>query len=75
MEQTVIRYWNKKLNLGMVDWRTVYMLGNEPILLKPEVYKGSLVYRVPGTSKRFRYIDFKTGAVKKKIIINHNLPF
>ena len=59
----------------MVDWRTVYLLNKEPVLLKPEVYKGSLVYRMPGSSKRWRYADFKTGAVKKKIVINHNLPF
>ena len=75
MEQTVIRYWNKKLNLGMVDWRTVYLLDKEPVLLKPEVYKGILVYRMPGTSRRIRYADFTTGVVKKKIIIDHNLPF
>ena len=75
MEQTVIRYWNKKLNMGMVDWRTVYLLGREPVLLKPEVYKGALIYRIPGTSKRFSYADFKAGAVKKRIIINHYLPF
>ena len=75
MEQTVIRYWNKKLNLGMVDWRTVYFLNKEPVLLKPEVHKGALIYRIPGTSKRFSYADFKANAVKKRIIINHHLPF
>jgi hypothetical protein len=75
MEQTVIRYWNKKLNLGMVDWRTVYLLVEEPVLLKAEVYKGALVYRLPGTTRRFRYMDFKAGAVKKRIVIYHNLPF
>ena len=75
MEQTIIKYWNKKLNLGMVDWRTVYLLDKEPILLTAEVYKGRLAYRIPGTSKRFLYVNFKSGAVKKKIVINHNLPF
>ena len=75
MEQTVIRYWNKKLNLGMVDWRTVYFLNKEPVLLKPEVHKGALIYCIPGTSKRFSYADFKANAVKKKITIDHHLPF
>ena len=75
MEQTVIRYWNKKLNLGMVDGRTVYLLGREPVLLKPEVHKGALTYRIPGSSKRFSYSNFKANAVKKIIIINHYLPF
>jgi hypothetical protein len=75
MEQTAIRYWNKKLNLGMVDWRTVYFLNKEPVLLKPEAHKGALIYRIPGTSKRFRYAYCKAKAVKKKIIINHNISF
>jgi hypothetical protein len=39
MDQTVIRYWKKKLNLEMVDWRTVYLLGQKTYSLKSEIFR------------------------------------
>jgi hypothetical protein len=40
-----LKYWNEKLQVGLKDWRTAYLLEKEPVLLTPEVYKGNLVYR------------------------------
>jgi hypothetical protein len=64
MEQTVIRYWNKKLNLGMVDWRTVYLLSREPSF-KTEIYNGTLVYHLSALQKDFDIQILKQGCEKE----------
>jgi hypothetical protein len=47
-----LNYLNSGLNIGLVDWRNVYFLSPELIKLQPEVYKGMLIYRKKGSSKR-----------------------
>ena len=59
MEQVILRFWNGKLKIGMADWRTIYLLHDGPVKLIPETYKGNLVYRLPGSTKRFSYASFK----------------
>jgi hypothetical protein len=58
MEQKIIfRYLNAKLKIGMIDLMTVYLLSPNLKILLPEVYKGKLVYRIKGSSKRMRLPD------------------
>lgn len=75
MEQIVLRYWNKNLNIALADWRTVFLLNTESIRLIPEVYKGNLVYRVPKSFKRFSYTDIKKNLVRKQIVLKIYTPF
>lgn len=75
MEQVVLKYWNEKLQIGLKDWRTAYLLHKEPVLLTPEVYKGNLVYRARGSFRRYSYREIKQGIIKKKQIIIIHLPF
>lgn len=48
----------------MVDVRRVYKMGHEPVLLREEVYHGTLVYRVKGTFRRISYDQLKKGLIK-----------
>ena len=75
MEQVILKYWNEKLKIGLKDWRTAYLLDREPIELITEVYKGNLVYRQRGSTKRFNYKKVKKGIVKKIQVIKFELPF
>ena len=62
MKRTIqFRFYNQRLNLGVVDIKQVYQLGPEPIRLHPEVYRGKLVYRAKGSSHRISYDQLKRG--------------
>jgi len=75
MEQIILKYWNEKMKIGLTNWKVVYLIDNEPIELLPEVYKGNLVYRQRGSSKRYSYKKLKKGFVKKLHVIPLELPF
>lgn len=59
MEQIILRFWNEKLKVGMNDWKTVYLFDINMVQLIREVYKGSLVYRIPQSSKCISYKTIK----------------
>ena len=73
MEQMVqklqLKYINKELKVGMVNWKQVYLLHPVITPLRPEVDKGRLVYRAKGTSKRISYAQIKKGLVKENVWI------
>jgi hypothetical protein len=75
MEQVVLKYWNERLHIALGDWRTIYLLEKGLVSLIPEVYKGTLVYRAKGSSRRYSYKEIKKGIVKRKLVINIHLPF
>ena len=75
MEQIICHYWNEELKIALADVKTAYLLDSGWTLLKTEVYKGLLVYRLPGSSKRFSYNRVKEKLIKKKIVISVHLPF
>jgi len=75
MEQIIIRFYNDKSGIGIAGWKTVYQLKPKITSLIPEVYKGKLIYRSKGSSKRYSYASIKKGLVKKQMIINIQLPF
>ncbi len=62
-------YFNPALNIVFNDWKTVYLLEGEPVLLKPFVHRSALVYRVPKTGKRISYKSIKHGLLKQKKVV------
>ena len=68
------RYYNQRLNLGMVDVKNVYDLKAEPVRLQPEVYRGKLVYRAKGSQHRISYDQLKQGLIKKIFAVEDEVP-
>jgi hypothetical protein len=68
------RYYNERLKLGMVDIKNVYQLEPELMLLYIEVYRGKLVYRAKGSSRRISYEQVKKGLVKKSFSVEEEVP-
>ena len=75
MEQKIqLNYINVKLQIGMVNWKEVYLLHPHIVRLIPEVDKGRLVYRAKGVAKRLSYSQIKRGLIKKSVIIKEEVP-
>ena len=54
MEQKIeLKYINHQLQVGLKDWRNVYLLYPKVVILIPEVYKGNLTYRVKGRKREY----------------------
>ncbi|MBD0278005.1 MAG: hypothetical protein ICV81_08590 [Flavisolibacter sp.] len=75
MEQKVkLNYINIQLQIGMVNWKQVYLLYPQVTPLMPEVDKGRLVYRAKGSAKRISYAQIKRGLKKKIVWIKEDVP-
>lgn len=75
MEQKIqLTYVDLQLQIGLKDWRTVYLLHPKVIPLIPEVYKGNLVYRAKGSAKRIPDAQIKAGLTKRKITVKVQVP-
>ena len=73
----IIKYINEQLNIGLEDWQTAWLLTRPfPVKLFTETYRGALVFRQYGKSKRVSYKKLKKHLQKKNIIIEEEkLPF
>lgn len=72
MKNIILKYYNPTLKIAVGKWNQAYLIGADKakaIELIPEYYKGCLVYRVPGTSKRFSYKTVKASLIVKNITI------
>ncbi|MDB5199253.1 MAG: hypothetical protein JWO92_1216 [Chitinophagaceae bacterium] len=66
MEQNInFKYLNAQLNIGVVDLKNVYLISPTFQKLLREVYKGKLVFRIKGSSKRISYNRIKKNLVRK----------
>jgi len=74
-QKILLKYLNAQLNIGMFDFKKVYLLSPIAIKLIPEVYKAELVFRIKGSTKRISYSQIKKGLVSKNFYIEENLPF
>ena len=74
VEKVQLRYLNQDLNIGLVSVKQAYFLLPEPTLLLTEVYRGKLVYRLKGSSKRFSYDQVKKALKKTTMTLHFNLP-
>lgn len=71
------QYINTPLNIGLVSWKEAWLL-SKPFLQKlfTEHYRGALVFREPGTSRRIAYKKIKKDLQRKRIVIEEEpLPF
>jgi len=67
LQEIKIRYFNESLQIGLVNWREVYLLKPQIIKLNVEVDEGRLVYRATGSNRRISYKRLKKGLKKKNI--------
>ncbi len=76
MTKTIeLKYINERLQIGLADVKHAYLLTPSLTPLIAEVYKGNLVYRAKGTTRRISYKEVKKGLVKRRVVIVENLPF
>jgi hypothetical protein len=71
------KYVDRKHNIGFVNWNEAWLLCSPyPVKMLTEIYRGSLVFRIPGTSKRIGYKTLKNNLERKEIVIKEEpLPF
>ena len=71
------KWVDEEHKIGLVKWNEAWLLNAPyPLKLVTEVYRGSLVFRVPKTSKRFSYKTLKRFLARKEIIIKEEpMPF
>ena len=81
MEKLVLKYYNPVLKIALGKWNQAYLISannGKHINLLPEYYKGYLVYRIRGSSKRISYKQLKTHLFLKRTIIiieDFKMPF
>ena len=73
-EKIKLRYINEKLQVGLVDLKTAYLLAPCLKPLVAEIYKGNLVYRAKGSTKRISYNLLKKGLKKTTKVIEWEVP-
>ncbi len=62
-------YLNPQLNIAFNNWQLMYLSVPPYHRLFPEVHRGNLVYRLPGSSKRISYAQIKKGVQKKSTVV------
>jgi len=65
VQQIVLKYYHPELNIGLNNRKEVYLLSDPSVLLKAEVSRGNLVYRLPGSSSRTSYRQLKAGLIRE----------
>jgi len=71
------KWVDEQHKIGLVEWNEAWLLASPfPLKLLTEIYKGSLVFRIPRTSRRFGYKTLKKHLRKKEIVTKEEpLPF
>lgn len=81
MQKIILKYFNPDMNIALGKWNEAYLIPGKqfaPVQLKPEYYKGALVYRLPGSCKRFSYKKIKARLQRKDTVIFYEafiMPF
>ncbi len=78
LEEIVISHFHPVYNIGLQDIRNAWLLNKPPVKLTTTTYRGSPIFRIPGSGKRISYRTLKKGLVKKTIVISlpvNLLPF
>ncbi len=74
LQEIRIKYFNETLQIGVVNWREVYLLKPRLEKLFVEVDKGRLVYRAKGSARRISYKLLKKGLKKKSFAVFEEVP-
>lgn len=72
-EEVIIKYFHPGYNIGLQDVRNAWLLEKKPLKLTTAIYRGSLIFRIPGSGKRISYLTLKKGLIKRTIILR--LPY
>jgi hypothetical protein len=49
-EEIIISHFYPDYNIGLQDIRSAWLLTDPPIKLKTTIYRGNLIYRIPGSA-------------------------
>ena len=71
--KVTFRYYNPVLKLAFNSWNEVYLLAEQPVLLKTGIHRSCLVYRMPQTGKRISYKKIRQGLLKQDIVLEFEL--
>jgi len=74
LQEIKINYFNESLQIGMVNWREVYLLKPRIIKMNVEVDERRLVYGATGSNKRISYKILKRGLKKRSFSIFEEMP-
>ena len=74
VERVKLGYFNEGLQIGFVSINEAYLLLHVSALLSVEVYRGKLVYRVKGSSRRISYQRLKSGLRKTSRLLEREVP-
>ncbi|HUP12971.1 MAG TPA: hypothetical protein VM187_12180, partial [Niastella sp.] len=74
IQRLFFRYTNPDLNIGLNNWREVYLLEPAPLQLFPEVYRGKLMYRAKGSHNRIPYNKIKDGLLRRAAYLETDVP-
>ena len=64
-EKISIRHFHPGLNIGVQDVRNMWLLCNTPVKPVVGLHRGTLVFRIPGSTKRISYQALKKGLIKR----------
>jgi hypothetical protein len=78
----ICKYYNPNLKIALGKWNQAFFIPTDvhlkPVALVPEYYRGALVFRLPGSSKRISYKLLKKNlvpAVTEIVVNDFILPF
>ncbi len=74
-DEVIIRHFHPGYNIGLQDIRNAWLLHRSPVKLSTTIYRGNLIFRVPGSGKRISYRTLKKGLVKRTIILKLPVQF
>ncbi len=68
-KEIIISHFHPVFNIGLQDVRNAWLLSKPAVKLTTTIYRGNLIFRVPGSGKRISYRTLKKGLIRKKIMI------
>ncbi len=76
MKQEIkIKYFNPELKIGLVSWREAYLISDTLIPMQIETYRGRIIYREKGSSRRISYNRVKAGLKKSNQVFAVDIPY
>jgi hypothetical protein len=78
----ICKYYNPHLKIALGKWNQAFFIPTgvnlKPVALVPEYYRGALVFRLPGSSKRISYKLLKKNlvpAITEIVVNDFIMPF
>lgn len=74
VQKIQLKFINPQMQIGMVNWKEVYLLKHHPQQLFVEVERGRLIYRARGSAKRISYKQVRKGLIRTDRFIEQEIP-